>query len=1410
VAVLGRLLVSSAERLDLPDLLSIDSYGAGDWKYFLKGLVGDSRPYILKGFDLIDPASAIGTQSCSIRVADSVVFYPGSNAGAFFHGLPDGNTQAAPLVPELRKNAVNYVYLTFSTFNTSTDTRAFWDPDKDGGAGGEFTQDVNTESVLKVDINVSTGSFPANTIPVAKVTVGPVVITAVEDARDMMFRLGSGGISPNPFSQYTWRTLPGSTYQRSEPAIQMQAGGINPFQGADKNIFTLKEWMDAVMSRLKELGGTAYWYDDTSTYGVVTGFFDSCATAFKSKGQWTHDTATPGLLTWSEDINIKMASDPRTYIVRQGTKTLADEQVAYVPMVRNHIINTNDEKVSWTNGQPYINTIGGAIGLFANLAKGDWVKKVNDSFDKWLRVEEFYDAVNLGGSSTTAAGARSVRLSGNYAGSTFSEKARYDKGSYEVSDVVVSDRNSATIANVGGNFHWLAMRSDTIQNISNVISTSLSIAISEHDGATAKVLASGAHGLIDGDRITITGTTNFNGTYIVEVESTTVFYINKTGATYSSESGSAFYATITTSTRSSTYGFQEESANHGFKTNDVVKITGTTNFNGAYNVSKRSATTFTIPIGSALSTETSGSATLPRAVVRTEGSVAQIIQGEVVDIGGSTADNIRQYLGMNSLSELTPTYSIPTSYNTINGMQNYNSGTSDNITARVSKLTAMMADKAQDKVIKYLPSGINTITNTTSGSAQQITFGPSGSSLTLITPGSTGTAVISLPDSSPGISLTVNQVAYVSIDRNNVSFPSISVSDISTLSVDENIFVIAARLSSTEIYIWEGSVIAPGAVPGPGYINTVLRQNQMLKLVEGGTWAWNLGTEVVSWSASAYIQVPGLVNSVNSIASGSATLASGQVAYVDISRVTPGGALTVNVASNASLSMTTDRFIIARREGSDVVVGLHSMRLIDGESKKLYAGSSDQTLTYTGQPNEADSTPTYVNVTNGLSPYIVSQGDNLTLAIGETIGNTNAIFTTLDQPSYDEDVSVVSSGSLSTLSLSNGAGITGGHGGAITSFTYPYNIAIPFKFSSNQTLTEIHVWFAGTASTPTVQMALHNNNITEPGTLLTTSPDIFYTSTLTSTPTETVFTFTPTPIVGSTVYWAVMTLLGPGVVVLNVQGSTTDLGGAGVAKSYWGGPWQSYPTDPLFGSAYLHAAIYTSSGLGTNELLSPVTSGTTLTLPVNSRLTGSPQQYYVVGKGALELYLNGQFLLEGTDWSPVGASLSVSDQIVINQGLVAGDKLSYRLDATGGPGSGGSGAADDNMHTLPAEVTADNNDEVLIYHVASSAYRKQTRANFLSGLNGTVNVATYTSNQTLTSNDGVALVNATTGNITITLPNPSTVVGRIYYIKKVDSSSNSVILNPGAYLLDGASSFSFNIQYQSFTIVASSTGYFIL
>jgi hypothetical protein len=1246
VAVLGRLLVSSAERLDLPDLLSLDSYAAGDWKYFLKGLVGDSKPYILKGFDVIDPSNAIGTQSCSIRVADSVVFYPGSSSGGFFHGLPEGNDQAAPLVPELRKNAVNYVYLTFSTFNTSVDTRAFWDPDKDGGAGGEFTQDVNTESVLKVDINVSTGSFPANTIPIAKITVGPVVITAIEDARDLMFRLGSGGISPNPFNQYAWRSLPSNSYERAEPPTQMLAGGTNPFQGADKNILTLKEWMDAIMSKLRELGGTTYWYDDTSSYSLISNFVDSIATAFKSKGRWIHDIVVPGLLTWTEDLNIKVTADPRTYIIRSGNKTLSDEQVMYVPMIRNQSINSTDESVQWVNGQNYVNTVGGAVGLFANLSKGDYIKKANDTADKWLRVEEFYDAVNLGGSTTTAALARSIRLSSTYLGATLNEKGRYDKGVYASSDVIVSDRNQTAISNIGGNFHWLAMRSDTIQNVGNIVTTSLSINITEHDGSTAKVTSSTSHGLIAGDRVTISGSTNFNGTYQVEVESSTVFYITKSGGPFADESSkTARYATVTTVARSTNYGLQLESANHNFKTDDTITITGTTNYNGTYQISVTANDGFTIPVTSANTSETVGTATLPRMIVRTEGAVAPVIQGQSVDIGGSSADNLRQYIGMQSFAQTAPDYNTPSSYNTLNGMANYNSTVNENITARVAKLTAMMADKAQDKTIQLIGQGYLSSANTGSGPNQLLTFVADANPppiLNVILPGSANNGTVGLTGT---LTLAANQIAYIMIDRNNTftvaNLAAVTVANISSVSIGENTLVLATRLSGTDVWLWNGQ-----RIPNNQVVPNLEYQGQGIKVTGGGTLA-NVSGNQLTFTSDLFLEKAGLNYTDNTIPTSQSPItfpATNYIAYVMPNYSSGGGNLVVTV--NTLPNVPVNAIMIARREGNDIIIGSSSMRLITGESKKLYAGSSDQTTIYTGQPNAADSTPTYTNVTNGLAAYPVVQGNNLTEAIGQTVGNVNTILTALDQPAYDEFREIVASGA------------TG------------------------------------------------------------------------------------------------------------------------------------------------------------NQLNGPVTNGTIITLPVNTRLAGSPQQFYIVGKGTLEIYLNGQILQlgESSGWQEVGSFGSSSSTIQINQQLEVLDFLSFRIDGTGGPGSGGgSGAADDNFFTLPTKNTASDLDYLLIYDIAGVGYKKQTRANFLAGLNNVTNVRAVTADWTLINSDDLIVADTTSTLINLTLPSSALNSGKKYLIKKANNAPNDLVLQiTGGDVIDGSSTFSFNsnglTNFGSLTLISDGAG----
>ena len=220
---LARILVNSGQRVDLMDLKSIDSYTMGDFKYLIQSFVGNQKPYILKGFEVINPSTCIGSKTLSVKISDSVVYFPTSTAGPFFFGLEAGNPIAADISPTLigtsNGTIVNYIYLTLSTEDGVPDIRSFWNKLLNGGAGGEYSQLVNTETYLIAEVAVSTAGFPDNTVPICQVQVSNNIITWIQDCRDLMFRLGTGGLSPNIYNTFNFPNLPASTYAREETPI---------------------------------------------------------------------------------------------------------------------------------------------------------------------------------------------------------------------------------------------------------------------------------------------------------------------------------------------------------------------------------------------------------------------------------------------------------------------------------------------------------------------------------------------------------------------------------------------------------------------------------------------------------------------------------------------------------------------------------------------------------------------------------------------------------------------------------------------------------------------------------------------------------------------------------------------------------------------------------------------------------------------------------------------------------------------------------------------------------------------------------------------------------------------------------------------------------------------------------------
>lgn len=83
------------------------------------------------------------------------------------------------------------------------------------------------------------------------------------------------------------------------------------------------------------------------------------------------------------------------------------------------------------------------------------------------------------------------------------------------------------------------------------------------------------------------------------------------------------------------------------------------------------------------------------------------------------------------------------------------------------------------------------------------------------------------------------------------------------------------------------------------------------------------------------------------------------------------------------------------------------------------------------------------------------------------------------------------------------------------------------------------------------------------------------------------------------------------------------------------------------------------------------------------------------------------------------------------------------------------------------------------------------------------------SSDTTLDNYNAALVDASGGAVTVTLPSPTTDMQ--VAVKKTDSSSNTVtIATPGSETIDGDSSRTLDTQYVSRTIVSDGTNYFIL
>ena len=80
-----------------------------------------------------------------------------------------------------------------------------------------------------------------------------------------------------------------------------------------------------------------------------------------------------------------------------------------------------------------------------------------------------------------------------------------------------------------------------------------------------------------------------------------------------------------------------------------------------------------------------------------------------------------------------------------------------------------------------------------------------------------------------------------------------------------------------------------------------------------------------------------------------------------------------------------------------------------------------------------------------------------------------------------------------------------------------------------------------------------------------------------------------------------------------------------------------------------------------------------------------------------------------------------------------------------------------------------------------------------------------------TDGNRIVLVDATSGPVTVTLPKASPAKGLVYHIKKTDSGTNDVTIQPqNSQLIDGEDCFIIERQNTNFMVVSDGTAWYVI
>lgn len=505
-------------RVDTNDLRSIESSVRNDFDELLKAFVtgqGVDQAYVLRGFE-VSMSGAIGNTASSLTlvVADSAIMNGTATVGGTFFLVP--STQGPEILNSVvnskvsgsfTPNTYNYISIDYTRTPASSTSapRALWDPVNKT----EFSKTLPLAEILNYKINITSGAFASSSLPIAIIrTDANNNVVEITDKRPQLFRLGQSGLNANnPSYSYGWSH---DSEGRSENPSTTTTS-INPFKGGDKQIQNLKEWMDAVMTEIKLIKGSSFWYSSGSSIvsdvNLTNIYNDALATVMTGRGKFVH--SSPGVLTWTNNIYLKNLLSNVQYTISSSSISLLENQVAYIELVRNEIFQPANI-FTFTNASSIIN----AATTVTGINSGDFIKLESDDQSKWVEV-----VFVIGSMIQTAT---------PYYGTSASGNAVRTKGTYTVS---VAQRNSVPSS---ANVYWIAFRNDNALPTANITT-----AVRSSNITTFTTLNN--HNLSLGQNVSVSGVTDstFDGTFTVETIPTfNSFTVLNSGLDASSTGGS--------------------------------------------------------------------------------------------------------------------------------------------------------------------------------------------------------------------------------------------------------------------------------------------------------------------------------------------------------------------------------------------------------------------------------------------------------------------------------------------------------------------------------------------------------------------------------------------------------------------------------------------------------------------------------------------------------------------------------------------------------------------------------------------------------------------------------------------------------------------------------------------------------